>query len=637
MKTHTQTYKNNISLLGRELDSIITYTINNVETELGSEDLNSVTPHYEGAILKSVMKQLDIDSNIEIPKGTIVNYQFGVKTGEDENGYVYEYIDYGNYIVYEVEKQEDTDSYLIKCYDKMLYSMKDYEDLGISYPITINNYIVAVSGRLGLTFANDGETYVNYDKTIEAERYLTEDGESLGYTFRDVLDELAQVTASTICINNDDELEIRYINNTNDTIDEEYFKDINVNFGQKYGPVNSIVLSRSAGSDNIYLRDEESIALNGLCEIKIQDNQIMNFNDRNLYLQSIFNQLNGLEYYLNDYSSTGITYYELCDRYNASIGNNTYSCVMFNDEVLVTQGLEENVHTDMPTQAETDYTKSDKTDNKINQAYIIVNKQEIQIESLTSETSKLEKDVNGVEEYILFTDYTVGDEITQIVYELIDDEYVESQDTYYLANKDYYIKTTSGGLNNQMDMITERVNQVQTSTYTKTQIQSITSGKSYFLTNNEVYQSGTNYYSLVSNEYVLLVEGTDYNVGDVISGNVYEYGAVSNVSSEEINIDSNGMTVAHLGNDGVIDSPTEGTYNQYGVSLKEVDDGVVGDEIFFSGYVNDNRYGEIFKGSTLVYVLNAIINGYLYVANNTGKFDEWTDDDGNTGPAMFLM
>lgn len=401
MKARTQTYKQNVSLFGRELDSKITYTLNGVETELGSEELNSVTPHYEGAILKSVMKQLDIDSNVEIPKETVLNYQFGIKADEDENGNVYEYINYGNYIVYDVEKQEDTNSYKIVCYDKMLYSMKDYEDLGIEYPITIRDYINAICNHLGITFKNRYNIFANYSKRILSERYLTDDKESLGYTFRDVLDELAQVTASTICINEqDDELEIRYINDTNDTIDEEYFKDINVGFGEKYGPINSIVLSRGAESDNVYLQDEESIAQNGLCEIKIVDNQIMNLNDRSDYLPDILNKLDGLEYYLNDYSSTGITYYDLCDRYNVSIGENTYSCIMFNDEVLVTQGLEENVHTDMPEQSETDYTKSDKTDRKLNQTYLIVDKQNQLIEATVKEVDEQNSKISTLEQTI---------------------------------------------------------------------------------------------------------------------------------------------------------------------------------------------------------------------------------------------
>ena len=36
-------------------------------------------------------------------------------------------------------------------------------------------------------------------------------------------------------------------------------------------------------------------------------------------------------------------------------------CV-FNDEILVTQGLEENIYTEMPEETETDYKKADKED-----------------------------------------------------------------------------------------------------------------------------------------------------------------------------------------------------------------------------------------------------------------------------------
>ena len=388
MKTITNDYKFNIKEFGRELSSKITYSINEESIELGPEQLNSITPHYESSILKSAMKQLDVDSNVEIPVGTILNYQFGVKINGE-----YEYINYGNYIVYEVEKQEDTGSYKMTCYDKMLYSMKPYINLEITYPITVKNYIIAICDYLGFVFKNAEDEFVNYDKEITKELYLDASGKDLGYTFRDVLDELAQVTASTICINEDtDELEIRYITDTEDTINEEYLKDINVNFGEKVGPINSIVLSRSAESDNVYLQDSQSVDENGLCEIKIVDNQIMNFNDRSDYLPDILEKLDGLEYYLNDFSSTGITYYEMCDMYYVQIGQQSYPCIMFNDEVNVTQGLQENVHTDKLEETQTDYTKADKTDRRINQAYIIVDKQQGEINSLItqqSETSQL--------------------------------------------------------------------------------------------------------------------------------------------------------------------------------------------------------------------------------------------------------
>lgn len=385
MRIHTENFKNNIKSFGRELDSILSYEIEGERTELGGEQLNSVTPSFQSNILKSAMRVLEIDSNVDIPSGTIVNYQLGSRIDEDE----FDYINYGDYIVFSSEKQEDTNSFKIICYDFMLKSMVEYKELqGGMFPMTIRDYLVNICDDLGITFANGNETFANYDKEIKEDLY-----KNLGYTYRDILDELSQVTASTICINDNNQLEIRYINETNDVIDEEFLKDINVNFGEKYGKINSIVLSRAGESDNVYLQDEESIEENGLCELKIIDNQIMNFNDRSDYLPDILEQLDGLEYYINDFSSTGICYYDICDRYGVQIGDTIYSCVMFNDEQVISQGLEENVFTEMPNESETDYTKADKTDRRLNQAFIIVNKQNQTITALTKQVENIEESV----------------------------------------------------------------------------------------------------------------------------------------------------------------------------------------------------------------------------------------------------
>ncbi len=649
MKQRSEGFKNQIKLLGREIDSKVTYTQNGETIELGAEELNSITPSFKSTLLKSCMKELEIDSNVEIPLETVLTYQFGLKVNGE-----YEYLNYGNYIVNKVEKQEDTRSWIITCYDKMLYSMKDYEELNITYPTTIREYIIALCSKLGLVFKNREEEFCNYDKPVNEDLFINQ-----GLTFRDVLDQLAEVTGSIICINNNDELELRYISsetppptrpskniintqgfqngyinasgsfvsdnktalldyeipveadktycfstnanvdnmvismfgsndnflrrqkvsNTNkltqlmandvsyvrfavnynnsstmtqeiidnleimgelgsnrtipyesygpvvmgknllnvnegyergylnnrterwvaddktalftqdilvepgetycvsanwavtfriyrydeeenylggntytgdykksitipegtysiliactitqdegdiitdeiidelqlmfekgvtdrtvpyepyvepqtdlDTINEEYLKDISVKFGEKFGPVNSIVLSRSAESDNIYIQDEESIELNGLTEIKIKDNQFMNFNNRDLFLQDLLETLDGLEFYINDFSSTGIAYLELCDLYNVEIEETKYKCLMLNDTMEVSQGLTEDIFTELPEKTETDYKKSDKTDNRINQAFIIVDKQEQQIQALTSQVETL--------------------------------------------------------------------------------------------------------------------------------------------------------------------------------------------------------------------------------------------------------
>lgn len=151
------------------------------------------------------------------------------------------------------------------------------------------------------------------------------------------------------------------------------------------GPINSIVLARAGESDKIYKKDQNSINENGLCELMISENQFMNFNDRVDYLQELSDKLFGVEYYLNDFVSTGIMYYDLLDMYNIEIFGKTYNCLMLNDEQDITQGLEENIHTDRPEKSETDYKKADTTDKKINQTYLIVDKQNQKIKGVISQ------------------------------------------------------------------------------------------------------------------------------------------------------------------------------------------------------------------------------------------------------------
>lgn len=169
------------------------------------------------------------------------------------------------------------------------------------------------------------------------------------------------------------------------------------------GPINSIVLARAGESDKIYKKNQNSINENGLCELMISENQFMNFNDRVDYLQELSEKLFGVEYYLNDFVSTGIMYYDLLDMYNIEIFGKTYNCLMINDEQNITQGLEENIHTDRPEKSETDYTKADKTDRKINQTYLIVDKQNQQIEGVinqigdrTDKTTTITADIDGL-------------------------------------------------------------------------------------------------------------------------------------------------------------------------------------------------------------------------------------------------
>lgn len=377
MRTHTNEFKEGLIELGRELAVEITYD----ETTLTNEELYSVKPVFETELLRSIMTELDIQSTVDIPVGTKINFRWGIKVGDE-----FEYLDYGEYTVYSSERQEDSNSYNIIAYDGMLASMKEYKGLSIDFPCTLQDYVSAIAQDLGWTYTPT--EFTNHNNLIQ-DVWVSLDDEnnkqSAGFTYRDVLDDIAEATACNIIVKNN-ELFMITPNETNENLPEDFIKTTTAEFST-YGPINAVVLSRSI-SDDIYARDIESIEANGLYEIKISDNQILNGNDRDNYIDNIYNVLHNLRLTICDFSTCGVGYLEPLDMYSITIGETTYNnMIMLNSELVLQDGISENIHTDEPSGSETDYTKADTTDRRINQTTLIVDKQGQQIQGLITNTT----------------------------------------------------------------------------------------------------------------------------------------------------------------------------------------------------------------------------------------------------------
>lgn len=420
MKTITSDFKEQITKLGREIDfQFFLHTNDKIITEdskfimtqanahlvveqfddeevdeiIGAESIYSVSIINRGEILSTMMKELDFEIAQDLRIGDVIECRFGLKVGED-----YEYVNYGKYMVYEKEYNEDTRTYSYIAYDRMMLTMQDVsqEFLSDLEGRTLANSINVICGKVGLSFnATQQELtdYPNLSKQINEGTFT-----NLQMTYRDVLDMICQALGLSMIMNPDDKhLLLKPLNNTPvDTFDEQFLKDTNVSFGEKYGPINSVVLSRSEDFDNIYRRDEESISENGLHEYKIKDNLIMLYDDREDYIDEIFEQLNGLEYYPTDFSSTGITYLDWLDFYNVTIGNKTYKCLMLDDEIEINQGLEENIYSEEPLETVTNYKTSSKTDKEVS---FIVDKQNGSIKAKVSKgevINEINLDESGV-------------------------------------------------------------------------------------------------------------------------------------------------------------------------------------------------------------------------------------------------
>ncbi len=409
MKQVTENFKNDIKTYGRQFN----FEIKVNDVDISDDDINYIKPSFNSSLFKTIMHQIEIDSKNEIPLKSKVKTRAGIKVNEPD----YEYISYNTCIVNSSEKQEDTNSYIVLAYDKMVESMIDY-DLTISEKITLRDYLIQICKRLGWNTNNIPATFINSDKLVDPRLHV-----GIGYTFRDILDEIATISCSFLLFK-DEDFYLLYPEDTNQNIDNEYLDEDNVTIGEKYF-INSLVFSRAEESDNIYRKDDTNIQLNGLHEYRISDNQLLSTNDRDLYIDEMFEYLKTFEFYIFDVSSKGILFLEACDRFNFFLSGNTYSTILLNNEIAFEDGLTEALYTDKPEETETEYKYADTTDKKINQTYILVDKQNQIIQSVVSQTdtqnqkiSEVTQTVNELNSKISdIADITVSKESTNAIVE----------------------------------------------------------------------------------------------------------------------------------------------------------------------------------------------------------------------------
>lgn len=340
----------------------------------------NVTMNVTGATVSVSNDEVSINTqaSIKLEKGTeIDSVSVGVKAPSGD----FSMCDLGGYVINEVEWDKAMNSVVLKCYDEILYSMVPY-DLVVTYPITVGNYLATICNRFGWTLGTT--SFVNSDVEIEEEKFDST------YTFRDVLDQIAQVAAGVIGFK-DGELCVLYATQTDAVLKaENMISSDGITIGELYGPVTSVVLARTPQEDNIY-RIAEDVPFEETVEFKIENNQIMD-SHREDFIDGIFNALNGMTYYLYDYHSFGYLYVDLCDIFTLQDQNgNDYNCLMLSNEFTIGQGIDEVSSGVRPDETETDYSAASLSDRVLNQTILRVDKQEQEITGLVARTNVLDE------------------------------------------------------------------------------------------------------------------------------------------------------------------------------------------------------------------------------------------------------
>ena len=129
---------------------------------------------------------------------------------------------------------------------------------------------------------------------------------------------------------------------------------------------------------------------------------------------------------------------------------------------------------------------------------------------------------------------------------------------------------------NRTEIVVDKANQ-----QIQAVVQTVEGSANFVLTQDTTYQTNKEYYNFNMIEYVLLQEGIDYNIGDDIVGNVYEYnfteGLEERVSRNELNIDSQKTTIDIIstnintenGNVESVKTTTGYTFDKDGLKIKK--------------------------------------------------------------------
>ena len=385
------TYNEIIQKAGKRITKHVYYIKNNVTTNVSDDNIDKIKLDTQTPLIGTSINGCELTLKEKIDGDIYVQIVARYQEYQDTKTY-------GPFNLKEEPKYDaNKKTYLHKTFDGLLKSMVDYQPLNITFPCTVYNFFANLVSTLG--YINNIQSLPNGSQLIPLDIY-----NNIGFTYRDVLDDIAVANGVLFYIDTN-EIKIATLGNNPITIDDDILKNQNIDFGKHYGPINSIVLSRSGESDNVYIWDEESILQNGMHEFKIVDNQLMNENNRSDYLSKLLEQLDNIEYDIYDTEFVGFGELYPLQSVTFNTNNKTYNSYIFNNEITLTTGYKQAIYNDMPEQSETDYKSADKTDKRINQAYIITRKNTAEIEALASATKIISNEIISVNQIQLENAY----------------------------------------------------------------------------------------------------------------------------------------------------------------------------------------------------------------------------------------
>lgn len=347
---------------------------------------------FEGNLFKTIMKQIEITvKNAGELKDKDVNFQYGLYINND-----FKYVDLGNYYIKDIEDNKGKSELIVTGYDKMINFMKTFKqsELQLTYPCTILALVQKMCEVCKVELYSTN--FFNSDLDVEEDYFTTQE-----LTYRDVLEKVAESTLTTIFIKDNKLYLHKLTNDAVEKLDTSYLTGLTIK--EKFGPVNALVLGRGDVEDNVEAKDDTSIAQNGRCEIRFDENEFVEY-QREDVIDGMFEQIKGLEYYSFEGSDLGVVWLEPCDLLEVEDSEGSiYKTIYLSANITINTGISSDIEAEIPEETNTEYKVTTKEEKKTLKVERLAKKNEGLIQDVieeqtetTQKLTKVEQDIDGI-------------------------------------------------------------------------------------------------------------------------------------------------------------------------------------------------------------------------------------------------
>ena len=364
-------------------------TVDGSITCTSADDLMSLDIESSGAFFNVTTKQATI--NLLGTDYDLIDRQvkLSMSVCTDQQADTWEDCPLGTFTITEQTVNKEKETTTLKGYDLMgVMGNTTYNAGELTFPCTVQNLAEQIAQRFSFTIDFDWAALPNYNYEITEDLYA----KITGTTYRDIMAEIAGATAAIALISATDNNLVLTPTPTAEIEQWTYDNLKTIKFSSHYGPVNSVVISRTPAEDNIALSDDESIEANGLTEVKLANNEILD-DERELVIQPIYDAVMGFEYTPFEATTEGHCWHETGDRIRVVNGDSSWDVVITYIKLTIDGGIKEQIKGVAPDATTTNYALAGGIVKTIYNTEIKVDKQNQEITSVVSQLDQLDDEV----------------------------------------------------------------------------------------------------------------------------------------------------------------------------------------------------------------------------------------------------